>query len=552
MKRIISAIALVVMAVAPAHARAQDMGRFRVLIPDFEPLDGAEKDFGRDAAKELRDLINTLPTHQPIERKEIEQSLKKLKIKMEELDCARTRQLATQMNAQVALCASYSERSGQYLLNAEFWDADSPESFKVDPTTVGEKEEQAAAKHVFGQFDEHMQELRFARSCEDHAESGQWDNALRDCDRALALNPGAVAVRYQRARALDGMDRYPEALTELERVLDIDGRHEGALQLAGSISAKEGDGDQALSYYSKYLELNPGNVSVRTKIAYDLAQAGDPNGAMQLIQAGLDVDPDNVDLEEQYGGYAFAEGYFRKAIDAYKKVVSSMGADTPVALLTNIVAAYIQLDEVAEAIAMAEEALGTHPEADALWSIYADALQRAGKIDEANRALDRVEEINPSYPNVGLRQGQWLIQAGRIQDAVAVLKGAVDGGPEQADVAARLIFADAYGNGIQKERWRYAVDGISAARELPGLTSGMMSQLDFWHGYALYTSAVKEQEPNTLPTAKATLPKFEKAVELFRQGKEYADSEPSITLTQLLANAETYIAIQQAIIKRGS
>ncbi len=571
---ILSCLAAAAVAVPAARLQAQDMGRYRVLIPNFQPLQGAKNDFGEDAAKDLRELVNGLATHQPIEKKEIEQSLKGFKMKMEELDCVRTRQLASQMNAQVALCASYTQENGQYVVDAEFWDIASSESFKVDPTTVGPKEDQKAAQHIFDQFDGYVQQVRFAQFCGEYAQSQQWENALRNCDQALELNPDAVGTRYQRARILYETDRYPEALTELEKVLQLSQFHEDALQLAGYISAKQGDDAEALDYYSKYLELNPGNANVRMKIAYDLAQAGDPGGAMQLIQEGLDVDPDNIDLWEQYGGYAFARAleinqdssvgqeddsgtvapeaveYFRKAIQAYQKVFEAKGPDTPVGHLRNIIAAYVQLDELDEAISMAARALETHPQEDQLWSIYADALQRAGKLDEAIAALDRVKGINPSYPNVSLRQGNWLIQAGRIDDAVAVLKEAVAGSQDQADVAARLIFADAYQNGIQKEKFQYAVDGLTAAKQLPNLSSMMISQLNFWHGYALYTGGVKEQEPQTPETAKSTLPKFQEAVKLFEKGEEYAASQPSITLSQFLKNANTYIEIQQAILKR--
>jgi len=79
----------------------------------------------------------------------------------------------------------------------------------------------------------------------------------------------------------------------------------------------------------------------------------------------------------------------------------------------------------------------------------------------------------------------------------------------------------------------------------------MTSQLNFWHAYALYTGGVKEQEPQTLKTAQATLPKFQEAIRLFGQAKEYADSQPSITLSQFLTNTQTYVEIQEAIIKRG-
>jgi tetratricopeptide (TPR) repeat protein len=560
---------------APVAAQAQEMGRFRVLIPDFEALQGANDDFGKDAAKELRELINTLATHQSIEKKEIEQNLKRFKMKMEELDCIRTRQLASQIDAQVALCASYTEATkDQFVVNASFWDIAGGEEFKVEQTQGVRKQEEGAARSMFDQFDRYVQQIRFAQFCAEYAQSQQWDNALRNCDQALELNPNAAGTRYQRARILYDSERYPEALEELERVLELNQFHEGALQLAGWISAAEGQDDQARDYYGKYLELNPSNASVRMKIAYDLAQAGDPVGAMQFIQVGLDVDPENADLWEQYGGFAFSAAleiqqtsgigaengggvapeaveYFRKAIEAYEKVFAVKGADTPVGHLRNIIAAYVQLNDLQSAITMAERALETHSQEDAIWSIYADALQRTDRLDDAIAALDRVKEINPSYPNVSLRQGNWLIQAGRVQDAVAVLREAVAGDSNQADVAARLIFADAYANGVQKNRYDYAVSGITAAKQLPDLGSMMSSQLNFWHAYSLYQGAVKEQEPQTLQTAQATLPKFQQALRLFGLAGEYAASQPSITLEQFQNNTNTYIEIQEAIIKRG-
>lgn len=561
--------ALVAVPATDAHAQE----RFRVLIPNFQPLEGADKKFGENVAKELRALVANLGTHQAIEKKEIDQSLKGFKMKMEDLDCVRTRQLAGQINAQVALCAAYSGTKDAYRVTAQFWDVGSGESFEVDPTMSAEKQEKAAAQHIFAQFDRYQQQVRSLGICQDYAGSQQWDAALRNCDEAIELNPNAIGTRYLRARILFDADRPSESLEELERVLELNQFHEDALQLAGYISATQGQDDKALSYYSEYLELNPGSAAVRMKIAYELAQAGDPRGAMQLIQEGLDVEPDNIDLIEQYGGFAFAAGqevneqqaqtagdagavspeaagYFRQAIEAYMKVFAAKGAETPVGELRSIIAAHIQLKELPQAISVARQVLETHPDEAGIWSMYADALQRTGELEQAITALDRAGALEPTNLAYGLRKGKWLVDAGRMDEAVATLKALVSADPTQAEAAARMLFADAYSNGVQKNNYGYAIRVITATKQIPSLGTALTHQLNFWHGYSLYQDALEQQKPATVATANATLPKFKEALRLLGQVGDYPRTV-NVNMEQFLTGVNTYIEIQEAIIKRG-
>ena len=568
-------VLIVAMVFAPAAAQAQDQGRFRVLIPYFSPLEGAKDGFGKDSSKELRALINTLLTHESIDENTIKAEVKRFSLKMEDLGCIQTRQLATQVAAKIALCANYTQNADKSwsISGVEFWDIGANEAFTVSDISVGEKDAQLAAQHIFDEFDIYAQQLRSAAICADYAASAQWDNALRNCDESLALNPDAVSVRNQRARILYEMENYPDALAELEKVLALNGFDEGALQLAGYISAVTDDKAQARIYYERYLELNPANARVRINVAYELAKAGDPIGGMSLLKVGIDVDPTNVDLWEQYGSYAFAAAVqaqeaaavtpedggalapeaaelYRQAINAYEKVFEGKGAETPVSHLRNILAAYIQLEDLASAIRVGERVLETHAQEDALWSIYAEALQKSDRLDDAITALDRVREINPAYPNIALKQASWLIAAGRVQDAVAVLKVAAAGNPEQAEQAARLIFNDAYQKGYTAKRYPYAITGLTAAKELPGLSDEMTNQLNFWHGFSVYQQAFIDQGPSTLASAQATLPKFQQSIALLNQSGAYPASV-NVNLGQLIENANVYVEIQEAIIKRG-
>jgi len=561
--------------IAPAtDLAAQDGGRFRVLIPYFMPQEDADDDFGKDASKDLRALISTLPTHVAIEEGDIKNEVKKFDMKIEDLTCVTTRQLASQISVPVAICATYTQNPDKsWNLEAEVWDIAASESFQVEPMRVAEKGRREAAQHVFEQFERYSTTVRSAAICNDYYASQQFENALRNCNESLELNPNQIQTRYLKSRILYEMDDLEGSFAELQTVIEANPFHEDALQLAGYIAAVTDQDDIAREYYQRYLDINPGNAAIRMRIAYELAQAGDPVGAMDFIQVGLDVDPDNVDLWEQYGGFAFsaaleiqqeqslgaenggaevtpeAAEYYRKAIDAYARVFEAKGAKTPVGHLRNIISAHMQLNELEDAISVGERALETHPQEGNIWLVYAEALQRNGQLDEAITALDRVREINPDHPSAALRQGNWLIQAGRIEDAVTVLSTSA-GNAEQAGRAAQMIFVDAYQNGAQKDNHAYMIRGMEAAKRLPNLGPAMRNQLNFWHGYSLYQQAVSEQEAQTLATAQATLPKFRRAAELLQQSGDYP-STVNVNLTQLLENTQTYIEIQDAIIKRG-
>lgn len=564
----------VVLAIAPSGAlQAQEHRRFQVLIPDLRPEAAANRRFGENVARELRILIGEMATHQAVSKRDLEQGAREFNVEASDLDCDATRQLALQMESQLALCASYAEQAGGFTVSAEFFDVRSGESFRVSANTVPSGGEAVAARHIFDEFDLYVQQLRSSAICADYVASEVWEQALESCERAIALNPGAVASRYARARVLFATQRFPEALDELRRVLEANPVHRDALQMAGYIASREGQDAEAFGFYGRYLEINPGDVAVRTKIAYDLAQAGDASGAMLVIQKGLDHDPANIDLWEQLGGYAFAAAqqlnsrarteaedaagvlpdavtYFRTAIDAYSRVFEAKGPGTPAAELRSVISAYLLLGEKDNALSMAERALETHPGEANLWSLYADALQRSGRTEDALRALGRLAAVDPAFPGAGLRRGTWLLELGRLTEAAAALKSTVAADPTQADAAGRLVVAHAYMTGVQPKRWDQALQVFSAAQGIPGMSPEIVHQINFWMGYSIFQGTIPEQEARTLATAQAALPKFQRAKALFGQVGDYP-RQANVNLAEILQAVNRYIEIQEIIIKRG-
>ena len=575
LKRGLLALAALIVAsttFANGPLEAQNTGRFRVLVPDLFALEDANRGFGEDVAEELRDMLNELPTHQPVDKDEIEDQLDRFDLRMRDLNCISTRQLGAQMNAQVAFCAEYVESDRmRELRNIKFIDLGSSAEFAIDGFSIDRDEKEAAAQRILDAFDTYVQQIRFRDFCYQYAQSNDWEGSLRNCDQALELNPADNGVRYQRAQAMWKMDRLDEGLGEIEVILEADPYDADALNLGGYLATQLGQTDAGREYYGRYLEVNPNAAAVRLSIAHELFTGGDAEGAMILVKEGLEVE-ETAELLTYYGSYAMEaarqaapEGaagdepaapevaaLYREAITSLEKAFEMLGDEMQPQNLRNIISAYAQLGENDQAVSFAEQVLLTYPEDTSILSAYSVALGREDRVDDAVAALQRIETIDPEYPNLFARQAQMLLQADRRDDAVPVMQRAVTNGadPEQM---AQILFGDAFNKGLDPKNpdrsLAYALSGIAAAKGFE-IGAELKAQLDFWHGYGLFQRGLAQQEPNTLASAQASLPSFQQAVPLLQAGASYAP-QVGVDPNQIIQATQQYIEIQQAIIRRG-
>ncbi|MYG80334.1 MAG: hypothetical protein F4187_00510 [Gemmatimonadetes bacterium] len=175
--------------------------------------------------------------------------------------------------------------------------------------------------------------------------------------------------------------------------------------------------------------------------------------------------------------------------------------------------------------------------------------------------------LDPNYQNARARQGSWLIQAGREDEALPYLQQAVEAGEQSADQVANIIFATGYQKGVAPgqqaieagtsplEHWDFAIKLFGMAKTFDGQLSEQRSgQVDFWYGYSLYQKSVVLEEPQTLQTAELTKPLFEQVKEILAQEKVagYAAAAGLAgNLAEVRDATERFIEIQEALIERG-
>ena len=580
-RRQIVALSLVLVAtgfVAVQPVRAQDpapsANRYRVLVPILERKGGVPADFGKKTSAAVAKLVATLPTHTPVENKELKDALRKYKLKEEDLDCIKERQLAVQINAELVMCGSYEPAAGGgYTVAAQFISAKTGETFEVQPFAATDP--QVAAQHIYQSFENYVRQISLAAYCSDYLASSQWDKALENCNNALAINATSQVALMGKGMALYRMGmaadqsavtdsaRLAEAAETYKKVLEVNPVSQDALKQQGIIAARLGQAELSRQAFKQYMELNPGDAAVRLAIASEASKNGDPEGALRIIEEGLANDTANIDLNTYAGHFAIsaaskaapdsAKPFFETAIKYYGRVYIAKGTETDPGVLQNYILALLQpgIDRKAEAMDIATKAVAAKGNEAGVWAAYANALQANNRLNDALAALDTTLVRDPKFPRLSLRRAQWLLDAGRLNDAVPAFRVAVEKAELDNDQAVALLFRP----GFEKYRdnnFDAALDYFAAARELASTSKGK-GMANFWSGMVYYQRGIPVAKPQTVKAARAALPIFQRALN-YLQGEgvdDYANATRGVNLGQTISAVKQYIEIQNTIIKRG-
>lgn len=538
---------------------------YGVLIAPLQPEAGADARFAGQLARELREAVDTFPSYRAMDDGLVRGAAAYYDLDYNNLSCTSAMQLAGRLNARLAVCGTYSQGAGGLTVDPQVVGAGGDATFDIEPFTGASP--QQAATHIIQTFSDYVAGLRSLTFCADALNAENYEGALQHCENALAIDPSSTTGLYQKAQALHGLERHEEAYETLQRLLEVNELHENAHYLAGIVATNLGRDRVAIQHFESYLELNPGNVDVRLRLAQDVAQAGNPYAAYQMLQEGINADTTgNLTLREYAAHFALAaagrpeqeaesEALYRTALDYYEAVVEERGNEVEPVMLRNMVSVLIRLEEYDRAVSTAENAIALMEEEDEqLLYTYAQALQQQGRTREAITAVNRAIEAGLDPVRAYTRLAEWLAEEGDLDQVREVLTAARGSGVD-LDPIARQIFRIGHSNYYQRGQRSAAVPYFEIAREfaVSPNTRGMAS---FWLGYRLYTEAdelTQGGQRRELSTARQALPLLRNALEYFERGETaaYAQQEQGVDLSAIVDRTRQLINIQEAIIRRG-
>ena len=523
---------------APETARAQESRSVQVLVAPVETADPVGSRFGVRVADEIRRLLSDFPGYNPIDRDEVRDRLRDLDMRQEDLGTIEWRQLGALMKAGLVMTGMAEVGASGISVDVAFVDPASQDELPIDPVMVGEERDwRDAASMVMAGFEEGVEYLRSIAFCADYLNSNQPNEAIRNCTAALEMNPAAVRPYYLRGRAHMLLEDWASARDDLLAFDEVEGADLQALQSLGYVFAQLADSEKSLEYSNRYLEFQPDAVDVRLRVAYELSSAGTHMAAMQIVQQGLERDPENIPLNEYLGSIALNAGRtggvvtdpetIRIGIEALERVRAARGDEAPPQLLISITDGYYALGDQEAALDASGAALemlesGNHggqggdngeagPSREVLLSQVHDFRARIyvdrNMFDLAVAEFEQAVTLNPDLTGGQSRLAAIRLRAGDVDGAVEGFGAAIAGGAD-GDIAAGELFGYAFQRHMEpqmqvEEPHNINVGALGRAASLfeaalefaqsPQLTN----QINFFLGYGRYLTGTQLDAANT-------------------------------------------------------
>jgi len=137
-------------------------------------------------------------------------------------------------------------------------------------------------------------EKQFFKTGNSLFDQGNYTDAITYYDRALQINSTDINVLYNKALALDNLDRLGEAITYYDKVLAISPRDTDSLNNKGLVLDKLGKHDEAITYYDKVLAINPSDTDALYNKGVSLDDLNKHDQAISYYRRVLAVDPSDT------------------------------------------------------------------------------------------------------------------------------------------------------------------------------------------------------------------------------------------------------------------
>ena len=250
-----------------------------------------------------------------------------------------------------------------------------------------------------------------------------YEEAVPAYQEIIEREPDFYAVRYSLGVALQALERYAEAIEQLDRIPKENNLYFNALSVKGLALNGSGQNEAALDIFEILTTSVPASGSYWCNKSKVLIDMGLYEKAIEATQTGLQVDGDNVFLLNNLAIAQFRSGHYEKALQTSKKAFEL--APRNFDAIDNLASALAQLGRYREALKYYDKA--SKLDSTSFTTIYERGyvLEMCEQIDQAIECYRKAVKIEPANTNVWCRLVYLLEQNEEFQDAFDTVEKAL-------------------------------------------------------------------------------------------------------------------------------
>ena len=150
----------------------------------------------------------------------------------------------------------------------------------------GEKAVRACGEIIAGQETPLSKAIALYNRARVHLHRGEFDRAMADLDKSIALSPFSAMPRLQRGVTLAWMKAFDRALPEFSTAINLEPKNARAYLERGKVRIWLKDFDGAVSDFSKAIALNPKDPALLRARAIAFGLEAKRSG-VRVLQAGV-------------------------------------------------------------------------------------------------------------------------------------------------------------------------------------------------------------------------------------------------------------------------
>jgi len=238
---------------------------------------------------------------------------------------------------------------------------------------------------------------------------GDNNAANHDADALLAIAPNNIQGRVMKAAALSRLGQYDEARKLLEDVLVKVPKQEECLLELGVLDLTQKKTKEAIDLFKRAYEAQPSNLRGLMGQSRAYVLDGQPDKAVQLVEAEAQKNPNRFDLVRELGDTAANAQQFDLAISTFQGLLAKSTDNNQKAdLEVRIGQAYLRKGDVQKSIDSLEKAKAMVPNVPAISTNLAMMYEMVNRNDIARKDYETSIKLDPNNP-IALNNLAYLI-----------------------------------------------------------------------------------------------------------------------------------------------